>query len=45
MLWLKRCWLPQGEHLRPGGVLMLPAGPGQDAPCELSAVEFEASYV
>ena len=23
----------------------LPAGPGQDAPCEYSVVEFEASYV
>ena len=22
MLWLKRCWLLQGEHLRPGGVLI-----------------------
>ena len=45
MLWLKRSWLPQGEQFRPVGVLIASAGPGQDAPCECSGVEFEASYV
>ena len=26
MLWLKRCWFPQWEHLRPGGVLIASRG-------------------
>ena len=45
MLWLNRCWLLQGSTSDRVACSSPPAGPGQDAPCEYSAVEFDASYV
>ena len=46
ILWLKRCWFPQGEHLRPGGVFdCFPQGPGRMRLVSTPPWSFEASYV